>query len=170
MTRVQFDVQINVSVGRRHRQLTQTVATDIDYACRFLLIDLLGDASNVVVSDIGANIFRVTITLDSAASADLVGDVERFVSRPDFADRLFNRLRPLVGNLYSITKYVEAVGAPMPPPPSPPSVGLVQPLIAIVLGGVVVISACVVYISIVLIRYQKRRQMIKFTFTDPGPH
>ena len=166
VTRVQFDVHINVSAGRRNRQLTPTVGTDIDYACRFLLIDLLGDASNVVVSEIGANIFRVTISLDSA-SAYLVED---FVKRPDFADRLFTRLSPLVGNLDSIKKYVEAVGAPMPPPPSPPFVGLVQPLIAIVLGGVAVIIACVVYISIVINRYKKRRQMIIFTLTDPRPH
>ena len=165
MTRVQFDVKI-VSAGRRNRQLTQTVATDIDDACRFLLIDLIGDASNVVVSEIGVNIFRVTITLDSA-SADLVDNVKNFVSRPDFANRLFARLSPLVGSLSSIKKYVEAVGAPMPPPPSPPAVGLVQIRIAIVLGAVVVISACVVYISIVLNRYKKRRQMIKFTLTDP---
>ena len=91
MTRVQFDVKI-VSAGRRNRQLTQTVATD-----------LLGDASNVVVSEIGANLFRVTITLDSA-SAYLVDNVKNFVSRPDFANRLF-ALKKLA-HLYTYIKKI----------------------------------------------------------------
>ena len=136
--RVQFDVQF-ASNARRNRQLEQLVATSIDVACRSLLITLLGDAPNLVVDEFGIDTFRVTITLDSA-SAYLANQVKDFVKSQSFVDNLFKLLSLPVGNIPAVNIFVEAAGAPAPPPPQ-----LQKPLVAGLSVGAAVIAAFVLY-------------------------
>lgn len=114
MYRVRFDMKFLAT--RRTRQLEQTDVISIESAVRFLLRYFLSDTSSVAVNEIGTNTYRVTFTFDSV-SVNLVSNAVGIVADPTFAASLSNRIERLVSIVSPVITIVEAVSAPLPPPP-----------------------------------------------------
>lgn len=180
MKRVRFDVQYIAT--RQIRQLDEQDVISIEVALRYLLRSVVSDEASIVVEDIGANTYRVTLTFD-LVSVDVQRDVVGIVSDPTFDASLSTYIGRFVRIVSPVMTIVETVfrappPPPRPPPPSPPQLPSLPspPNAPPDAGGVSIIglSAAVVVVAVPvlafgavkILRKRKEETMNTFAFSD----
>ena len=175
MKRVRFDVQYIVT--RQTRQLDEQDVISIEVALRYLLGSAVSDESSIVVDDIGANTYRVTLTFD-LVSVDVPRDVVGIVTDPTFDASLSTRLGRPARFVSPVMTIVEAVfrspapPAPPPPPPppplpnAPPDSGMSGSIIGLSAAAVVVAVPVLAFGAVKILRKRKEQTTNTFAFSD----
>lgn len=172
MKRVRFDVQYIVT--RQTRQLDEQDVISIEVALRYLLGSAVSDESSIVVDDIGANTYRVTLTFD-LVSVNVPRDVVGIVTDPTFDASLSTRLGRPARIVSPVMTIVEAVfrspaPPPLPPPPplpnAPPDSGMSGSIIGLSAAAVVVAVPVLAFGAVKILRKRKEQTTNTFAFSD----
>ena len=154
---LRFDIRVEF---RRARHLQETPVDAIESACR----ELIGDAFDVAVSEMGVDLFRVNIAMLFASFIG-VNELVAVVLHPDFIIGLSAILDRTVGLLESSVEiYVDGVwlrastAMVLPPPPAPSAAPVLIWIVSATIAVVCVVSVCIV----VGWTLRKRRNGVQF--------